>query len=265
MSTSSLDRMHRCVGVFHIETSGQAFEIIELFRNFWFRGQSDKNWSLTSTLEREAEIFGIKKEELWDREQVMLKLFKERAHLYTDSQDIPKNEFEWLALVRHYCGPSRLLDVTSSFLIATYFAIFDLDKSRDSSVWAFNDFEFSCLNKSDLSMENRKKEICIIKPDRTNVRLNAQNGAFIVPFYLEKSIEEQISRKFETNFSTLKEYKDITNVNENYFKHKVWKIIIKKESKIDLFKFLSRCNIRSYTLFPDIEGLSRSIREMLIV
>lgn len=41
----------------------------------------------------------------------MLSLFKKREY--------PRSKFEWHALVRHYGGLSRLLDVTSSYLVGS--------------------------------------------------------------------------------------------------------------------------------------------------
>lgn len=109
----------------------------EALYNPWFRGQGSDQWGLESTLERDARIFGVSRDALWEKEQTMLRLFKKRAHLYIRKFKAPGNDFEWFSLIRHYGGPSRLLDVTTSYLVATYFALSDSQPKRDAAIWAF--------------------------------------------------------------------------------------------------------------------------------
>lgn len=106
----------------------------EALANDWFRGQGNAGWGLKSTLERDAELFRVPRGGLWEREQVMFRLFKERAHLYSRGFDSPKSTFEWYALIRHSGGPSRLLDITSSYLVAAYFALTDYQRKRDAVI-----------------------------------------------------------------------------------------------------------------------------------
>lgn len=59
----------------------------ESLGNSWFRGQGSENWGLESTLERDANNFGVPRDALWDREQTMLRLFKkEPIYIYVISQ-----------------------------------------------------------------------------------------------------------------------------------------------------------------------------------
>ncbi len=78
----------------------QAGEALALV-NAWFRGQDNDQWGLKSTLERDAELFGVSRQILLEREQTMFRLFKERAHLYRTSLIAPNSTFEWYALIRH--------------------------------------------------------------------------------------------------------------------------------------------------------------------
>ena len=115
-----------------------------------FKGHADANWRLSSTIERTAERFRVPKGRrvgtlhgLIDVERRILTNFRRVAHLhYVDIQrklfpagkvppswDCSKPEqldtspIEWLALVQHHGGPTRLLDFTKSFWIAAFFAL----------------------------------------------------------------------------------------------------------------------------------------------
>ncbi|MEI7868959.1 MAG: FRG domain-containing protein [Candidatus Methylumidiphilus sp.] len=150
--------------------------------NWWFRGQGDESWSLESTLKRSSTDFNVPDEAIREREKVIYNLFSERMHLFDATlRHEELNEFEIHALIRHYGGPSRLLDVTSSILIAAHFAIHDSPKDKDAVIWAFNfnetvekGWQGSFLNDS-----KTYHQVFLAKPKRLNERINAQNGAFL--------------------------------------------------------------------------------------
>lgn len=99
------------VAIIRVSNANDLVTVGEALCNSWFRGYGSANWGLKSTLERDAENFAVPRKCLWEREETMFSLFKKRAHLYTKKREYPRSKFEWYALVRHYGGPSRLLDV----------------------------------------------------------------------------------------------------------------------------------------------------------
>ena len=66
-----------------------------------------------------------------DVERLMLEEFKSRAHQYLPANAIPSSDFEWLALMQHHLGQTRLLDWTFSPYVAAFFA---LDEVRPTEV-----------------------------------------------------------------------------------------------------------------------------------
>ncbi len=238
----------------------------ESLGNSWFRGQGSEKWRLESTLERDANNFGVPRNALWEREQTMLRLFKKRAHLYLRDFEAAKDDFEWFSLIRHYGGPSRLLDVTSSYLVAAYFALCDSRPKEDAVVWAFRESIITKeeeQNISELFMNDAKPALKIASPDRFNMRLNAQSGYFFVPGSLSTSLEDQIARRFDTDFmKKFTVYRTVRRVKTE-IGHRIWKLVIPRTTHGEMFRFISRCNVRAYSLMPGIDGLASSLREMM--
>lgn len=238
----------------------------EALDNSLFRGHGSSDWGLKSTLERDAESFSVPRDNLWERENSMLKLFEKRAHLYTKKREYPRSKFEWFALIRHYGGSSRLLDVTNSYLVGAYFALVDSQPKRDAVIWAFcegvrqNNNAVAC---NSLFEENSEPGIVIASPDRLNIRLDAQNGSFFVPRSVVVSLEDQIGTEYNTDFKAKPTvYRSVDSVKTDTL-HRIWKLVIPRKIHSDLFRFLSRCNVRGYSLFPGIDGLALSLREMM--
>jgi hypothetical protein len=237
----------------------------EALRNAWFRGQGSAQWRLQSTLERDAERFGVPSRGLWNREQVMFNLFKERAHLYSQASDLPSSTFEWFALIRHYGGPSRLLDITSSCFVAAYFALSDSLPNTDSAIWAFTEQSITTQKPANLEsmfQSGATESVVAAEPERLNARIHAQSGGFLIPGSVEIPLEEQISKKFDTNLNQVSKYRSVRRIGTE-ISHRIWKLVIPRDVHSELFRFLSRCNVRAYSLFPGMDGLGSSLREMM--
>ena len=238
----------------------------EALNGAWFRGEGNPTWRLKSTLERDAERFGVARVALWEREQAMLRLFKQRAHLYADQSEYPRSEFEWYALIRHYGGPSRLLDITSSCFVGAYFALAGAQPARDGVVWAFRNGGVTAKQEVDVDPQFQRQphpEVIIATPERANLRLSAQSGAFFVPGCVETSLEVQLGKMYDTDFNGQAiQYRSVQHIAKQSH-HRVWKLVIVRAAHGEIFRFLSSCNIRGYLLVPGPEGLANSLREVM--
>jgi len=88
-----------------------------------FRGHSDEGWELSTKFEREAIKYQCDSFWFKNREHYILHDFQRKAHHYVKNLPESENYIEWLSLLQHYGGPTRLLDFTYSFYIALFFAV----------------------------------------------------------------------------------------------------------------------------------------------
>jgi hypothetical protein len=101
-----------------------------------FRGHSDATWSLESSLYRNAQRYGYGNNMLQNRENVMLISFQRRAHHYITDPPKFSERLDWLALMQHHGAPTRLLDFTHSFYVASFFAT--ETAVGDYAIWCIN-------------------------------------------------------------------------------------------------------------------------------
>jgi hypothetical protein len=200
----------------------EARSVAELLRRYVFRGQACATWELSSSLERAAAQFGMPRELLATQEHFILQRFMRRAHHLVSSLPAQDDLFEWLALLQHHGGCTRLLDLTSSFHVASFFAM--ENAVTDCAVWCISETELDArfffaeeqqfrgvyvgheLNDAIVAYINRHLRIQGVPPDRTpgrmdpplavtaepfrqSERLAAQHGAFLVPLNLLQSVD----------------------------------------------------------------------------
>jgi hypothetical protein len=99
-----------------------------------------------TSLEKAFRAFGISdREEKRKWEEDVVREFKRKAHHFESGLPDAEDALEWLALIQHYSGPTRLLDCTYSFFVACYFAVNELHctesapcKSEKGQVWALD-------------------------------------------------------------------------------------------------------------------------------
>ena len=241
-------------------------------RKLWiFRGQNS-DYSLQTTLERSLEKLNKGIDQAWDFEQLLLKEFKRQAPNYLSYLPDDEDQLAWLALLRHYEGPTRLLDFTYSFYVAAHLALdINAKKSSESSIWAIDtewckeksfkilkirdnnaqpgkDFKQynSKLFPSDSTLE--KAYVCPLTPSYLNPRLAAQQGNFLMP--------GKISETFSNNLLLMKGRK-----NPPFVKLSFNVMDLREEG----FKDLMKMNISNRTLFPDLVGFSKSLETKLLL
>lgn len=127
-----------------------------------FRGQSNAEWELETSLGREIDRRGrrdVKENELRLYEKLAIEEFQRKAYQYCYSY-MPEVDdvVEWVGLMQHYGTPTRLLDFTESPLVALYFAAQESD-AESFAVWAIRaDERLRGMNDSCKSLVKKLEE-----------------------------------------------------------------------------------------------------------
>ena len=223
-----------------------------------FRGQNDARWPLLSSLSRYLENF-VPDKTLWqEREARGIRVFRRKAHNYLTNPQALDDDLRCLALMQHHGAPTRLLDFTKSPFVAAFFAL--EDATGDAAVYALNTpVLWSATPKSDPTLtrdvvdprnannyekyfaHNEHAIVWIGEPEHMDRRLVAQSGTFVLPGVIEKPLEE-ILEQYASNEVLLKKF-----------------VLSGEKIRHEAMRSLYRMNITNATLFPDLDGLARSI------
>jgi hypothetical protein len=263
---------------------GSWIKLVDMFAEglsgYIYRGQSEYGRDLSSLIERISHLHGRKNDNLYNREFWILTQFKRRAHNILLKPPAYDDAIEWLALIQHHGGPTRLLDFTSSAYIALFFAC-ERAKS-DAALWMINEFEITDRHaplksedtiyhqnktllgqaKELVGVETKESGILPIVPELINERMAIQQGLSLMPKNLGVSFMENLKKEYDWSRITykkiaLKHFKEILHTDKN---PSVIKIRIRKEWHHNVLHALDQMNINAKTLFPGVDGFARSLR-----
>ena len=224
------------------------------YLNWAFRGHAVAEWELVPTITRELQNRHVNRKYWLKQEHRILWLFQRKVTHYLSDPPHIGDTFRWLALMQHSGAPTRLLDFTWSAYVAAFFALETATDDADAAVWALNTPELGTFPfgptvpdvKWPLSpgeaMKPYLKEnarVIIGEPYFKPQRLIAQSGTFICPTDIHQPLENHLASRDGV----------------------IGKIVlrgpqIRKEALAELY----RMNISQATLFPDLDGLARSLR-----
>jgi hypothetical protein len=247
-------RDRRSYRVFRLE-SWEAFLALVTrppFSNWAFRGERDERWPLYSSLSRYLQNFGLAREAWSAQEDRVLRIFKRKAHQFLATPPDADDDFQWMALMQHHGAPTRLIDFTWSPYVAAFFA---LERTlADGVVWAMNPARVDSSrnvkrvrvdprihgNFARYFLPGKRHFIWMGEPHTMNRRLIAQSGTFAVPGVLDVPIEEILGDRDQESILA--------------------KIVLTNAVREVGMRELYRMNITYATLFPDLDGLARSMR-----
>jgi hypothetical protein len=235
------------------------------FQGWVFRGQRRTEWELWSSLSRYLRDVGIPERDWGEREERVLRVFKRKAHLLLTHVPEQSDDFQWLALMQHHGAQTRLLDFTWSPYVAAFFAL--EQATTTAAVWALNPYAkiwgeglgnqapgADCWRSVDLSrrdpeanvfashyLPGKRPFVWVGNPFLMNRRLNAQSGTFAVPGIITQPLEKIAPTG--------------TNLEDALVKFELPAGAIRKTAMWELF----RMNVTNATLFPDLDGLARSM------
>lgn len=223
-----------------------------------FRGQRKADWKLFSLLSRYLQDF-VPDRTVWkQREARAIRIFRRKAHNYVNDPRTLESDLRCLALMQHHGAPTRLIDFTKSPYVAAFFAL--ESSTGDASIYAVNTpllWQKLPTGLTDLTHENidprnpgsftkffaaNKYELVWTgEPREMDRRLLAQSGTFVVPGVLEKPVED-ILMSYHSTEPLIRKF-----------------ILPARKIRSVFMRSLYRMNITNATLFPDLEGLAKSV------
>ena len=263
-------------------------EYIELTSSMYlwgYRGQESAEWPLETSLHRLARNYQVRTDQLWHREYWMLRQFIRRAQHYCSPEQQNQNPVEWLALMQHYGAPTRLLDFSHSQFVAAFFAL--ENATTDAAVWCLNTdrirldnsvqfgWDYANLNIDMinlLAIEQVNSLICfdsgnkpeglspltlVVEPEQLHERLMNQQGFFLFPSNLERSVIENISGTGVT-LATTENTTSIAHLGLD--DDHLLKVVIPIALRKKILKSLESMNVNARTLFPGLDGFARSMK-----
>lgn len=232
-------------------------EHTDALQGWAFRGHVTANWPLVPSLTRRLQQFSPDAR-LWPlREARAMRVFRRKAHVYLRDRTALDDDLRCLALMQHHGAATRLLDFTKSPFVAAFFAL--EGATDDVAVFALNtpalwprapDFDPK-LTRSHIDPRlpgnferyfagNELPLMWFGEPSEMDSRLIAQSGLFVVPGVLDKPLDE-----------ILEAYGGSDGL--------VTKFILPLSMRDDAMRALYRMNVTYATLFPDLDGLARSV------
>jgi len=279
MDNSNISKFVICDISNQLEISNQ----IQNLKGFIFRGHCNSDWVLESSFEREYKKY-TGSPHIRALEHQAIEFFKKRAHLYGVGNNLENDMDHVVSIMQHYGCPTRLIDFTRSFYVATYFAVSDVSsQSKQYSIWALN-FDKIDFYSRRLKNEHSEKEIL----DRLNLSeilydIFSTNPVGIIPVEPRMISQRMSSQQGILLAQTNLHYSFIDNLCIMLDINPDPQIIPSQEfskmdagdlSKIHIIKFnfstqhaqrirqeLLSMNITSEIIFPDLAGLAKSAME----
>lgn len=254
-----------------------------------FRGHNDPNEPLRTSLEKalcniegkdvtdETALTkllarGINGSSVRDIEKGLIRKFK-RQYYHFDVR-IPEDDIEWLSVMRHYGAPIRMLDWTYSFFVAVFFAIEDSISADGAAIWA--------LEKNSIIARAQKIERIgvLLKREKDIPKEEMWNNCFCPkkpqlfvfptnPFRLNERLVIQqsdllcqgdISRTFEENLAAVLP----PGTTKAHSKLRKYTLKFKAKERQAALLALHRMNVSRASLFPGLEGFSKSLKTLLV-
>ncbi len=212
-----------------------------------------------------------------DNEYYMLNEFMRKSGLL-GKNGLKKDSYEeWLYLMQHYGLPTRLLDWTENSLVSLYFAVCNGTDDEDDcpAIWVLNPHRLKQFQPKETSINSTLKFFFTKEDDGKVIK----KPVSLMPFYIDDRMKMQNSRftlhgNDNAAFEDIFEYQVFGEKELEHFRKEkakkvrlgigykmLVKILIHQKSCDEIKKHLRYCGVNEYTVFPDLSGLAKEIKD----
>ena len=218
----------------------------------FFRGHTDCNWTCVPTIAREPFVANAIYEGEPNRkprdqaEWVLFSRFRDMSVSLEPpgiaSVDAVEADWRRLALAQHHGLPTRLLDWTTESLVALYFAVRDRTSKTDSAVETISKPRSEVISVRTLANNNEFPPYYgFKKQDKRHV------GLFWAP-----DVHPRMT--WQGSVLAIRTDPRIPIVPERRF-------VVPRKKREQICRELYHLGIHEASIFPDLEGISRSLRD----
>jgi hypothetical protein len=229
-----------------------------------FRGQACSDWPLQHSLSRKLGP-SMDEEARIEIERAAMTQFQQQGHLHLGPGSPPKPDdlHGWWAFMQHHGAPTRLLDWTKSPFVALYFAVVE-HPEQDGAVWLFS------LSSLMEAMEAKHGYDPTVKRADYKAYYQATrlpHFLFPLDFYHQnqRMIAQQglftVCRNIMGDHGAIID--EVFKRDDGAYDAGYTQIVIPKAKKLEILRKLALFNITGSSLFPGIDGLGRSIGELV--
>lgn len=261
------------------------FCTIQGFQNeriIWFRGECDVSYDLVPNLYRngsnEYSSNIILPGKVRSLEENMDMSFYRKASVFLSRNGIENTPWNRYFLKQHYGVKTRLLDWTENALYALFFAVNKKENTEDGRVWILLPFELNDFTAKKLhpacndfhiiltcgaletkqNLINENGELNTKELLRKYYRMDCNNGEELYPLAIyPPHIDERMSAQQAcfTIFGNITRGLNFDGTNNKFLKS----VRIAGNSKKKILSELRILGISDYSIYPDLEGLSKTI------
>lgn len=215
----------------------------------WFRGQRNSSWNLIPSIQRG---------DLHTKENFITNDFYIYVNQIEDNAPDKTNYAAWMSLMQHYGLPTRILDWSTSPLIASYFALEkNREESNDACIWVLLPRR---VNKREgfgeyvYPIDAYTIQEMLIPAFKNNAELEEKFKDKIIACHsVEKNLRMYSQQSAFTVHNSMKKLEDICD-SETLFK-----LIIPAEYKQEFYDSISVLGISTSFIYPDMEHVSKDI------
>lgn len=218
--------------------------------NIWFRGHASEKYTLDSGLFR-ASVSDVN--EIIKIETQLFNYYKNLGYMLHEEA----NAWKQLYSMQHHGVKTRLLDWTESFSVALYFAVEGWKSNDNATIWLLKPMQLNKMSRDtenvispnkinyiDIYKDTNLKSFSIF-PIKNSKRIMAQHGVFTVQGNSHLPLDKEFNHALEKN---------------NILK----KIVLPQSVRLDAEQFLKLNGVNTFSMFPDLPGLSSYINKIFI-